>query len=158
MAMKTTYMTEEGYRKLKEEVAHLESVERPKISRQIGEARDKGDLSENAEYDAAKEAQGMLEAKISQLKTILISARLIDESSIGTDTVKIMNRVTMKNLKTQKLMTYMLVSETEADFKQGKIAVDTPIAQGLMGKKVGDIADIQIPSGVLSVEIIEISI
>ncbi len=158
MAMKITYMTEEGYRKLKEEVAHLESVKRPEISRQIGEARDKGDLSENAEYDAAKEAQGMLEAKISQLKTVLVSARLIDESSIGIDTVKIMNRVTMKNLKTQKLMTYTLVSETEADFKLGKIAVDTPIAQGLMGKKVGDVVDIQIPSGVLSVEIIEISI
>lgn len=158
MAMKTTYMTEEGYRKLKEEVAYLESVERPKISQLIGEARDKGDLSENAEYDAAKEAQGMLEAKISQLKTVLISARLIDESSIGTDTIRIMNRVTMKNLKTDKLMTYTLVSETEADFKQGKIAVDTPIAQGLMGKKVGDVVDIKIPSGVLSVEIIEISI
>jgi|SRR5690554_16618 len=158
MAMKTTYMTEEGYRKLKEEITHLESVERPAISRQIGEARDKGDLSENAEYDAAKEAQGMLEAKISQLKTVLASARLIDESSIGTDTVKIMNRVTMKNLKTQKLMTYTLVSETEADFKQGRIAVNTPIAQGLMGKKVGDIVDIKIPSGILSVEIVEISI
>ena len=158
MAMKTTYMTEEGYHKLKDEVAYLESVERPKISQQIGEARDKGDLSENAEYDAAKEAQGMLEAKISQLKTILASARLIDESSIGTDTVRIMNKVTMKNLKTQKLMTYTLVSETEADFKQGKIAVNTPIAQGLMGKKVGDVIDIQIPSGVLTVEIIEISI
>ena len=158
MAMKTTYMTEEGYRKLKEEITHLESVERPAISRQIGEARDKGDLSENAEYDAAKEAQGMLEAKISQLKTVLASARLIDESSIGTDTVKIMNRVTMKNLKTQKMMTYTLVSETEADFKQGKIAVNTPIAQGLMGKKVGDVVDIKIPSGVLSIEIVEISI
>ena len=158
MAMKTTYMTEEGYRKLKEEITHLESVERPAISRQIGEARDKGDLSENAEYDAAKEAQGMLEAKISQLKTVLASARLIDESLIGTDTVKIMNRVTMKNLKTQKMMTYTLVSETEADFKQGKIAVNTPIAQGLMGKKVGDVVDIKIPSGVLSVEIVEISI
>ena len=158
MAMKTTYMTEEGYHTLKDEVAYLESVERPKISQQIGEARDKGDLSENAESDAAKEAQGMLEAKISQLKTILASARLIDESSIGTDTVRIMNKVTMKNLKTQKLMTYTLVSETEADFKQGKIAVNTPIAQGLMGKKVGDVIDIQIPSGVLTVEIIEISI
>lgn len=158
MAMKTTYMTEEGYRKLKDEITHLESVERPAISRQIGEARDKGDLSENAEYDAAKEAQGMLEAKISQLKTVLASARLIDESLIGTDTVKIMNRVTMKNLKTQKMMTYTLVSETEADFKQGKIAVNTPIAQGLMGKKVGDVVDIKIPSGVLSVEIVEISI
>ncbi len=156
--MSITYMTEDGYNKLKEEIAHLESVERPKISKQIGEARDKGDLSENAEYDAAKEAQGMLEAKISQLKTVMASARLIDERTIGTDTVKIMNRVTMKNLKTNKLMTYTLVSETEADFKQGKIAVNTPIGQGLMGKKVGDVVDITIPSGVLSVEIIEIAI
>ena len=158
MTRKTTYMTEEGYRKLKEEISHLESVKRPEISRQIGEARDKGDLSENAEYDAAKEAQGMLEAKISQLKTVLASARMIDESLIGTDSVKIMNRVTMKNLKTQKRMTYTLVSETEAEFKQSKIAVNSPIGQGLMGKKVGDVVDIQIPSGVLSVEIVEISI
>ncbi len=156
--MKTTYMTEEGYLKLKEELRHLESVKRPEISKQIGEARDKGDLSENAEYDAAKEAQGMLEAKISQLKGVLVTARLIDSSAIGIETVKIMNRVTMKNLKTQKLMTYMLVSETEADFKEGKIAINTPIGQGLMGKKVGDVVDITIPSGVLSVEIIEIAI
>ena len=156
--MSITYMTEQGYNKLKEEIAYLESVERPKISQQIGEARDKGDLSENAEYDAAKEAQGMLEAKISQLKSVLVTARLIDEKAIGIDTVKIMNRVTMKNLKTKKLMTYTLVSETEADFKEGKIAVNTPIAQGLMGKKVGDVIDITIPSGVLSVEIIEIAI
>ena len=156
--MRTTYMTEEGYRKLKEELTHLESVKRPEISRQIGEARDKGDLSENAEYDAAKEAQGMLEAKISQLKGVLASARLIDSTAIGIETVKIMNKVTMKNLKTQKIMTYMLVSETEADFKEGKIAVNTPIGQGLMGKKVGDVVDITIPSGILSVEIIEIAI
>ncbi len=158
MTRKTTYMTEEGYRKLKEEISHLESVKRPEISRQIGEARDKGDLSENAEYDAAKEAQGMLEAKISQMKAVLASARMIDESLIGTDSVKIMNRVTMKNLKTQKMMTYTLVPETEADFKQSRIAVNSPIGQGLMGKKVGDVVDIQIPSGVLSVEIVEISI
>ena len=156
--MSITYMTEEGYNKLKEEIMHLESVERPKISRQIGEARDKGDLSENAEYDAAKEAQGMLEAKISQLKGVLATARLIDSKDIGIESVKIMNRVTMKNLKTKKLMTYTLVSETEADFKQGKIAVNSPIAQGLMGKKVGDVIDIKIPSGVMSVEIIEIAI
>ena len=156
--MSITYMTEDGYNKLKEEIAHLESVERPKISQQIGEARDKGDLSENAEYDAAKEAQGMLEAKISQLKTVMATARLIDAKAIGIETVKIMNRVTMKNLKTEKIMTYTLVSETEADFRQGKIAVNTPIGQGLMGKKVGDVIDITIPSGILSVEIIEIAI
>ncbi|HTN68118.1 MAG TPA: transcription elongation factor GreA [Dysgonamonadaceae bacterium] len=156
--MKITYMTEKGYRKLQEEIEHLESVERPKISRQIGEARDKGDLSENAEYDAAKDAQGMLEAKISRMKTVLATARMIDESSIGTDTVRIMNRVTMKNLKTKKLMTYTLVSETEADFKEAKIAINTPIGQGLLGKKVGDVLDIPIPSGMLSVEIVDISI
>ncbi len=156
--MSITYMTEEGYRKLKEDLVHLESVERPEISKQIGEARDKGDLSENAEYDAAKEAQGMLEAKISQLKGVLVTARIIDETAIGIDTVKIMNRVTMKNLKTNKIMTYTLVSETEADFKLGKIAINTPIGQGLMGKKVGDVVDITIPSGVLSVEIVEIAI
>ena len=156
--MTITYMTAEGYRKLKEELAYLESVKRPEISSQIGEARDKGDLSENAEYDAAKEAQGMLEAKIAQLKGVLVTARLIDETTIGTDSVKIMNRVTMKNLKTGMLMTYTLVSETEADFKNAKIAINTPIAQGLLGKKVGDTVDIVIPSGMLSVEIVDISV
>ena len=156
--MSVTYMTEEGLRKLKEELRELESVQRPEISRQIAEARDKGDLSENAEYDAAKEAQGMLEAKIAQLKSLVASARLIDESTIGTDKVQIMNKVTLKNLKTKKLMTYTLVSENEADLKSAKIAVNTPIAQGLMGKKVGDVAEITVPSGVLTLEIIEITI
>ena len=156
--MTVTYMTEEGLRKLKEELTQLESVERPEISRQIAEARDKGDLSENAEYDAAKEAQGMLEGKIAQLKGVIASARLIDESVIGTDTVQIMNKVTIKNLTTNKQMTYMLVSESEADLKSGKLAVSTPIAQGLMGKKVGDKAEIQVPSGVMHFEIVEISL
>ena len=156
--MTVTYMTEEGLRKLKEGLKALESVQRPEISRQIAEARDKGDLSENAEYDAAKEAQGMLEGKIAQLKSLIASARLIDESTIGTDKVQIMNRVTLKNLKTKKLMTYTLVSENEADLKNAKIAVNTPIAQGLMGKKVGDVAEITVPSGKLTLEIIEISI
>lgn len=156
--MAVTYMTEDGFRKLKEDIAHLESVKRPEISRQIAEARDKGDLSENAEYDAAKEAQGMLEAKIAQMKGLLASARLIDADAIGTDTVQIMNRVTIKNLKTNKEMTYMLVSESEADLKSGKIAVSTPIAQGLMGKKVGDVAEIKVPSGELTFEILEITI
>ena len=151
-------MTEEGLRKLKEELIEYESVQRPEISRQIAEARDKGDLSENAEYDAAKEAQGMLEAKISQLKNLIANARLIDESAIGTDEVQIMNRVTIKNMKTNKMMTYMLVSESEADLKNGKIAVNTPIAQGLMGKKVGDVAEIKVPSGTMTFEIVEISI
>ena len=156
--MAVTYMTEDGLKKLKEELAHLESVERPEISRQIAEARDKGDLSENAEYDAAKEAQGMLEGKISQLKALISSARIIDESTIGTDEIKIMNKVTIRNLKTQKNMTYTLVSESEADLKSGKIAVSTPIAQGLLGKKVGDKVDIVVPSGTLSFEVIDISI
>lgn len=156
--MAIAYMTEEGLRKLKEELIEMESVMRPEISRQIAEARDKGDLSENAEYDAAKEAQGMLEAKISQLKTLIANARLIDESSIGTEEVQIMNKVTIKNVNTKKSMTYMLVSESEADLKSGKIAVNTPIAQGLMGKKVGDVAEIKVPSGVMTFEIIEISV
>ncbi len=156
--MSVTYMTEEGLRKLQEDIRELESVQRPEISRQIAEARDKGDLSENAEYDAAKEAQGMLEAKIAQLKSLLASARLIDESAIGTDEVRIMNKVTIKNLKTKKEMTYTLVSESEADLKSGKIAVNTPIAMGLLGKKVGDIAEIVVPSGTMTFEIMDISI
>ena len=156
--MTVTYMTEEGLRKLKEEIQELESVQRPEISRQIGEARDKGDLSENAEYDAAKEAQGMLEAKIAQLKNILVTARLIDESAIGTDEVRIMNKVTIKNLKTKKEMTYTLVSESEADLRSGKIAVNTPIALGLLGKKVGDVTEIEVPSGTMTFEIMDISI
>lgn len=156
--MAVTYMTEEGLRKLKEEVTFLESVKRPEISRQIADARDKGDLSENAEYDAAKEAQGLLEAKIAQLKGLLATARAIDEDAIGTDSVQIMNKVTIKNLKTNKEMTYTLVSESEADLKSGKIAVSTPIAQGLMGKKVGDVASIKVPSGEMTFEILNISI
>lgn len=156
--MSFTYMTEEGLRKLQEELVYMESVQRPEISQQIADARDKGDLSENAEYDAAKEAQGMLETKIAQLKTLIASARIIDESSIRTDSVQIMNKVTIRNLKTNKEMTYTLVSESEADLKSGKIAVNTPIAQGLLGKKVGDKVDINVPSGVLSFEILDISI
>ena len=156
--MAITYMTEEGLRKLKEDLVQLESVQRPEISRQIAEARDKGDLSENAEYDAAKEAQGMLEAKIAQLKSLVASARIIDESLIKTDEIQIMNKVTLRNLKTNKNMTYTLVSETEADLKSGKLAVSTPIAQGLLGKKVGDKVEIQVPSGSIGFEVLEISI
>jgi len=156
--MAITYMTDEGLRNLKEELLHMESVQRPEISRQIVEARDKGDLSENAEYDAAKEAQGMLEAKIAQLKGLIASARLIDESAIGTDEVKIMNKVTIKNTKTKKEMTYTLVSESEADLRSGRIAVNSPIAQGLLGKKVGDVTDIKVPSGTLTFEVLDISI
>lgn len=151
-------MTEEGYNKLKSDIQHLEAVERPAISRQIAEARDKGDLSENAEYDAAKEAQGLLEAKISQLKTTLASARLISKEQIGTDQVQILNKVTIRNTKNNMQMTYTLVAENEADLKSNKIAVNTPIAQGLLGKKVGDIAEVTVPAGKMSFEIVDISI
>lgn len=156
--MAISYMTEDGYKKLKEEINTLETVNRPAISKQIAEARDKGDLSENAEYDAAKEAQGMLEAKIAQLKTLLANARLINEDAIGTDSVQILNKVTIRNTKNNQQMTYMLVAESEANLKENKIAVNTPIAQGLMGKKVGDIAEIKVPSGLMSFEIVNISI
>lgn len=155
--MAISYMTEDGYKKLKEDISALES-ERPMISKQIAEARDKGDLSENAEYDAAKEAQGLLEAKIAQLKSLLANARLINEDSIGTDVVQILNKVTIRNTKSNQQMTYTLVAESEANLKENKIAINTPIAQGLMGKKVGDIADIKVPSGMISFEIVNISI
>jgi len=156
--MAVSYMTQEGYKKLLEEVSQLENVRRPEISKQIAEARDKGDLSENAEYDAAKEAQGLLEAKISQLKGLIASARLIDESQISTDSVQIMNKVTIKNTKNNQSMVYTLVAESEANLKAGKIAVSTPIGQGLLGKKVGDVVDIKVPSGIMSFEIMNISI
>ena len=139
--MAITYMTEEGYKKLMEEIAYLENVKRPEISRAIGEARDKGDLSENAEYDAAKEAQGMLEMKISQLKDLVANARFIDESKLNTHTVQILNTVKIKNVKNGAVMTYTIVSESEANLREGKISATTPIAKGLLGKKVGDIAD-----------------
>jgi transcription elongation factor GreA len=151
-------MTKAGYHKLLEEVNYLESEKRPSISKQIAEARDKGDLSENAEYDAAKEAQGILEAKISQLKTLISGARLIDESQITTDSVQILNKVTIRNTKNNQKMVYTLVSESEADLKQGKIAVNTPIGKGLLGKKVGEFAEIQVPNGLVSFEIIDISL
>lgn len=156
--MAVNYMTEDGFRKLREELAVLETVERPAISRQIAEARDKGDLSENAEYDAAKEAQGMLEAKIATIKNTLANARLINEESIGTDFVQILNKVTIRNLKNKQEMTYTLVADSEANLKENKIAIGTPIAQGLLGKKVGDVAEIKVPSGVMSFEIVNIAI
>ena len=155
--MAITYMTEEGFKKLKEEITALES-ERPAISKQIAEARDKGDLSENAEYDAAKEAQGLLEAKIAQLKNTLANTRLINENLIGTDVVQILNKVTIRNTKNNQQMTYTLVAESEANLKENKIAVNTPIAQGLMGKKVGDIAEIKVPAGIMNFEIMNISL
>lgn len=156
--MSYNYMTQAGYDKLVAEINELESVKRPEISKQIAEARDKGDLSENAEYDAAKEAQGLLEAKISQLKGILSNARIIDESRISTDAVQILSKVTIKNKKNGATMTYTLVSDSEANLKENKISINTPIAKGLIGKKVGDVVDIQVPGGMLAFEIVEIGI
>ena len=151
-------MTEEGYRKMMEEINYLESVKRPEISRQIAEARDKGDLSENAEYDAAKEAQGLLEMKISQLKDKVANARIIDDSKLNTHTVQILNRVKIRNTKNNMTMEYTIVTESEANLKEGKIASSTPIAQGLLGKKIGDIVEIKVPSGIMTFEIVNISI
>ena len=151
------YMSEEGYNKLIAELKHLEAVERPKIIQAIAEARDKGYLSENAEYDAAKEAQGMLESKINKLKSVIADAKIIDESKLKTDSVQILNKVVLKNVKNGAQMTYTIVSESEANLKEGKISVSTPIAQGLLGKKVGDVAEIKVPQGTISLEIVNIS-
>lgn len=156
--MAVSYMTEDGYNKILAEINMLENVKRPEVIRQIAEARDKGDLSENAEYDAAKEAQGILEAKIAQLKGLIANARLIDESRVSTDTVQILNKVKIKNMKNNMEMTYTLVSDTEANLKENKIAISTPIAKGLLGKKVGDVVDIKVPSGIVSFKIVKISI
>jgi len=153
-----TYLTQDGLNKLKKELEHLMNVERPKISKQIGEAIEKGDISENAEYDAAKDAQGMLEAKIANLKSKVASARILDESKIDTSKVQILNKVKIKNQKNGATMQYTLVPESEANLKEGKISVQTPIAKGLMGKKVGDVVEITVPSGVIPFEIVEISI
>jgi transcription elongation factor GreA len=152
------YLTAEGLKKLKEELDRLINIERPAISKQIAEARDKGDLSENAEYDAAKEAQGLLEMKISKLQQTLLNARIIDPKQIDTNSVQILNKVTLKNLKTGTTMEYTIVSESEANLKEKKISVNTPIAKGLLGKKVGDVVEIQVPNGVVTFEIINISI
>lgn len=151
------YITEDGLQKLREEIDELRLVERPKISRMIAEARDKGDLSENAEYAAAKEAQGMLEMKISRLEDILSRSRVIDESKIDTSTVRILNKVKIKNKANNFVMEYQIVPESEANLKQGKIAVNSPIAMGLIGKKVGETVSIQVPSGLMTFEILFIS-
>ena len=156
--MPVTYMTEDGYNKIIAEINYLESVKRIEISAQIADARDKGDLTENAEYDAAREAQGLLEAKILQLKGAISNARLIDESQLKTDVVQIMNKVKLKNTKLETVMTYTIVSDTEANLKENKISVNTPIARGLMGKKVGDVVEIKVPNGIMSFEILEISL
>jgi len=152
------YVTEEGLHNLKSELDQLRNIERPSISRQIAEARDKGDLSENAEYAAAKEAQGMLEMKISKLEDIVARSRIIDESKIDTSTIRILNRVKIRNKVNNSIMEYQLVPESEANFKLGKIAVSSPIAQGLMGKKVGDVVSITVPSGIIPFEVISISL
>ncbi len=158
MASNIVYLTEAGLQKLKDELDHLRSVERPAISAAIAEARDKGDLSENAEYDAAKEAQGMLEMRIAKLEDTVAKARVIDESRIDTNTVQILNRVKMKNMTTGKIVEYTLVSENEANLKEGKLAIGTPIAQALLGKKKGEEVDVKVPSGMLRLEILDISI
>ncbi|HOY32709.1 MAG TPA: transcription elongation factor GreA [Bacteroidales bacterium] len=151
------YYTLEGLNKLKEELQQLITVERKKISQQIAEARDKGDLSENAEYDAAKDAQGMLEMKISKLQNLIREAKIIDESQLDMSKVLILSTVELKNITTGAVISYTLVPESEADLKMGKISVNSPIAKGLLGKKAGDKADIQVPAGILKFEIIKIT-
>ena len=152
-----SYYTAEGLKKLKDELSHLKDIERPKASNAIAEARDKGDLSENAEYDAAKEAQGMLEMKISKLEAILSNARLIDESQLDLSKVLVLSKVTIKNLNNQMQLKYTLVAESEADLKSGKISVNSPIGKGLLGKRVGEIAEIQVPRGTMNFEVLEIT-
>lgn len=155
--MAITFMTKDGYKKRMEEIAYLESVKRPEISRAIAEARDKGDLSENAEYDAAKEAQGMLEMKIAQLKDLVANARIIDESKLNTEEIQIMNRVKIKDMASGMTVEYTIVADSEANLKEKKLASSTPIAQGLLGHKLGEVVEIKVPSGTKKFEIVEIS-
>lgn len=151
------YMSQEGYDKLVAQLREMETIQRPAASAAIAEARDKGDLSENSEYDAAKEHQAMLEMKINQLKAVIGDAKIIDTSKLKADTVQILSKVEMKNIKNGMKMAYTIVSETEANLREGKISIQTPIAQGLLGKKVGDIAEIKIPQGTIQLEIVSIS-
>jgi len=155
--VKVNYITEEGLRKMKEELDRMVKIERPGISKAIGEAIEKGDISENAEYDAAKDAQGMLEAKISVLSEKIATARIIDESKVDISCVQMLNKVTIRNKTNNSTMQYVIVSEPEVDLKIGKISIQTPIAKGLMGKKVGDVVEIQVPSGKIQLEIIDIA-
>ncbi len=152
-----SYFTPEGLKKLQDELHHLKTVERPSISKQIAEARDKGDLSENAEYDAAKDAQGLLELKISKLEEMLSNARILDESKIDTSRITVLTTVKLQNLNNNQLVNYTLVAEKEADFKSGKISVTSPIGKGLLGKAVGETAEIDVPSGKLKFKVLEIS-
>ncbi len=154
---KIAYYTKEGLEKLRKELNELKDVERPKASQAIAEARDKGDLSENAEYDAAKEAQGLLEMRISKLEETLANARIIDESQLDTSKVLVLSTVKLLNKVNKQNMTFTLVAESEADLKSGKISVNSPIGKGLLGKTVGDIAEIQVPNGVLKLEVLEIT-
>ncbi len=154
--MAIVYLSAEGLQKLKDELVYLEGVERPRVIAAIQEARDKGDLSENAEYDAAKEEQGKLESKIALLKEKIMDAHIIDESRIKTDEVQVLTKVKIKNLKTNQVLSYQLVTEGEANFKEGKLSVSTPIAKGLLGKKVGEVAKVTVPAGVMEFEILEI--
>ena len=156
--MANIYMTADGLQKLKEELVYLDGVERPRVIAAIQEARDKGDLSENAEYDAAKEEQGKLESKIALLKEKIMDARIIDESRINTNEVQVLTKVKLRNVKTGAEMSYQLVTESEANFKAGKLSVKTPIAQAILGKKVGEIAKVQVPAGILELEVMEISL
>ena len=153
----TSYFTQEGLDKLKAELDHLKKVERPSVSQQIADARDKGDLSENAEYDAAKEAQGLLEMKIAQMEQLVAHARVIDESKIDTSKALILSKVKVKNISNKMEMEYTLVSEEEANLKEKKISVSSPIGKGLLGKAVGDVAEIKVPAGLLKLEILNIS-
>jgi transcription elongation factor GreA len=154
---KISYITEEGLLKLKSELDRMVNIERPSISRQIAEARDKGDLSENAEYDAAKDAQGMLEMRISRLEDIIANSRILDESKVDISKVQILNKIKIKNKKTNAVLEYTIVSESESNLKEGKLAVSSPIAKALMGKKVGDSVEITVPSGQVAFEILHIS-
>lgn len=155
--MAITYMTREGYKKKMDEIAYLESVKRPEISRAIAEARDKGDLSENSEYDAAKEAQGMLEMKISQLKDLVANARILDESKLNTEEVQVLNKVKIRNVANGMTMEYIIVADSEANLREKKLAQSTPVAQGLLGHKLGEVVEIKIPAGTAKFEIVEIS-
>lgn len=158
MAKEIIYLTAEGYKKLKEELDHMRSVERPAISAAIAEARDKGDLSENAEYDAAREAQGLLEMRIAKLEDTIANARIIDESKIDKSRVQILSKVTLLNHNNGKEVVYTIVSENEANLREGKLAIGTPIAKALLGKKAGDVVDVTVPAGVIKFEIKDISI
>lgn len=155
--MSIAYYTAEGLKRLKDELHQLKTIERPKISQQIAEARDKGDLSENAEYDAAKEAQGHLEARIAKMEDLVANARLIDESQVDTSKVYILSKVKIKNQKNNAVVEYTLVAENEANLAEKKISVDSPIGKGLLGKKVGDVAKVQVPAGIIDFEILEIA-